>query len=691
MKGSVVLVLMFSFILIFSSFDNVSAIASNDEDEPGFFGSIGNWFSWLFFGEEDVDVIDEGDEDYEDYNDETDNSDDGSNYDDYDDYSGTNIDVQIIFNGPSVVGVNEPAVFTGSVTGAETCTLLGAPIADCSSFNQTLSFSMPGTYSIIFIAGGEVRTIVLVVEGVAGDSVGEDGGNISVESNESITIIFNGPAVVGIDEVATFTGSVTGVDSCLLNGEPVIDCSSFTKDFTYGFAGVQYITLFAGGNMEIRILTIEGDEEIPAPEDDPTDPIIPVGATDTVTDINEVPSDTTTLDATGWPAYLNVPEYCSPPATGEEYKHYWPLYSSGRGSPSVGPIRFGQVGPEQARMIKENNGNWYMTHMAGNEVYAVPVYTGNSDDWNLKVIGSYGQMMMETAFSKCPGDFDREDGNSDEGCSVSTSSGYIPWGASVGPRSRNYKAQCNDLEPATRYFLNVRWYADGRTYSCGGDAGSEKVCSAQSSYETSYKGFGSYTDNPKIGYPPYTGPYLSSPPFPANYDAGEVGNHPHRTTYSDGRCGTGTPPGSTITYTCTDGVGGEFITEYEKTCESSDWEWTKGGDVPATPNMVCTRDFQSAPKSNLGGCLGGGTIYPLGQERHTVRIEWTRWADTYKVLHWKFRCTDYEWDNLGLTADEFETGDTDFSGLSYAQYLPDEMPDREQVLCPCQSSKTTYV
>lgn len=690
-KLFVALIFFMLFVLIFS-FGDVSAVSEIEEidDEPGFFGKFWSFFKGLFGGGKDIDV---SPDEVEDFSVSVDNFPD-------DDYSSSEFDnnIQIILQGPTKIGINDLVIYVGGVMGTDSCTLNEVVLDDCSSFVQSFNFGTAGTYNITLVAGEETKTIVLVVEE---DFVYEVENVTEEEGVDSINIILVGPQEVYVDEPAVYMGMVVGADNCTLNGVVLEDCSSFTESLVFGVAGTYTVTLVAGGKAEIRILVVRNYVEGGSVEEESA-PMV---------DINEVPNDDGSVDSNGWPAYLNVPEYCPGPEEGEHYKFYWPLYS-GNSIPSVGPVRFGAPGHVSYTMLRDMPGSvWSNTVMGMNEVYSMPIYSGNTDSWGVVVLGSINQDMMQGAISECPGDFDRADGNPDKGCSYPSISSMAMWSASTSPVEEvnradgKYDNRCT-LEPGKRYFINAKWTEGADTYPfCR-----SPVCWAQTTYASSFytpsSGSDNYRDKPT--YPPYIGPCLDNPPYPPNYHRSECVN-PTRNydQYGDGRCvetnsDLGKAEGSTRTWTCRDGADGEVLVEYVFTCLDGKYRVTSGEDVPATPNMVCIREEQPKPYTDAPGCrvvsyrqpeppfTGSDVFRPVGSKyyvgsvnhrdnNYDVSLYGVEYEEYYTVGYSGYSCrntgTTYGWVvdgvgdyikfDVGVTLGEIYAQD-----ISFKQYLP---------------------
>jgi hypothetical protein len=659
MKRRVVVVLLFAFVLMFSIIGNVSAAST--EDEPGFFGKIGGWFKWLFMGDPDVDVInDDDDDDY--YDDDSNNystDDDNNNFVEF-------VDIQVTLNGPVAVGVNEPATFTGSVTGTSVCTLHGTARSDCSSFTESFSFSLPGTYSITLAAGDKTETIDLVVEAEAGNPSVNITANNSIEPNASVQITLIGPASAEIGETITYTGSVTGTDACSFFGTDRTDCALFSAPLMFGAAGTQYVTLSAGGNMETIVLTVE-------PDTTPITPITPITPVtdghDTTTNINAKPIDDGNKE-NGWPTYLNVPDFCPAPTQGEVYTYFMPRYNwQTAGVPTVGPVQLGAPGAVQGYMLRgEYSGANYAFVMGKQETYALPFYSGNFGEWALRGHSgiSTGSGMLELALSECPGDF-----NNVADIPGDCARGPIGWsdhyGFTTDENSVRRDYDCS-VEPGKRYFLNARM-EDKLRGSCQ-DKAENAVCDTVGKIRVSNRNAYGKSGFLAMSYPPYIGPCLSSPPFPPNYDI-KACQRGTKSDFPEGRCHSqvnwdeGVPQGSTREITCTDGVGGAFLAEFEFTCQNN--EWTVTSDAIATPNMAC--NSVTRLPSDPAGCIISRNS--PSYETFDVKAEGTvaHYASVYRysklvepVRYIEATCTNNKW----ILDAPIMLG---FDNVEYAQYL----------------------
>lgn len=613
------MVLLFTFVLMFS-FGNVSAVASDDGDS-GFFAKFWNFFKGLF-GEGEKPRTSSTDRGGDGETIGNDFLDQGLDGDDVGGFLEGGDDVQIIFGGPTEVGIGEPVTYSGSVTGTDTCTLFGTSLSDCSSFAEDFTFSVAGTYPITLAAGGKTETIMLVVEGSL-EVEGEE--NASVEANESVEVILNGENKTGVDEPVTYVGSVTGTDICTLRGVPLDDCSFFTHSFTFSIEGVYPITLAAGGKTETIMLLVEGGASVISGGGSGTS--APSSAVDTTTNMNAKPVDDGSKDAKGWPAYLNVPEYCDGPEPGEVYTYSAPRYGwLTSGVPTVGPVEpSATTGPIQVRMFRDGAaGQNYKFIMGRQEVYALPFYSVNFNNWGMPVQSgiSTGDGRLVVGLSECPGDFDRQDG-APQACSASAITIGSLWSATTNTtlRQQFYDYRTCLIEPGKRYFLNLRM-SDTVGYGCIAKP-ETGVCSTVGSIKNSFM------FDRELSYPPYTGPCLTEGPYPVNYKRSQCYNPNYVGAYSDGRCAMGgeirgRPEGSTRDWTCTDGVGGEVLAEYTFSCQGGRYIATDGKDIPATPNMVCTQTSTFGSTSTLDGCLLSYrelavhdiSVVPLGGKKH---------------------------------------------------------------------------
>lgn len=322
-------------------------------------------------------------------------------------------------------------------------------------------------------------------------------------------------------------------------------------------------------------------------------------------DVNAIPTDTS-LDANGWPKYLKVPSDCPKPEQGRTYRHFLD-YSYRENLASGGGSDFGlPVGSSNSDFKKRiaswirppltSQGTTYL-HTTDDVIYAVPVIAPvpQSGFGKNSPTVSYGneqtgigmQSVISFGFSRCPGVIEDELQGVGSAIAVINDEGET-FGAN---------GSIKPFKPHEVFFFNIRHqrrdgFNDGnifnpKEFSCdkrwmdsiaqdggtGTKRGDHFLCTSL---------FGSGPNG--IENQPYTGPCLSNPPFPINYDT--------RTCTGNGGGSTRTP--INLRYQCFDTLGKHPDLQIEFINDGRSTTLVKGYGKKIYPTYVCVMGYPSA-------------------------------------------------------------------------------------------------
>ena len=322
-------------------------------------------------------------------------------------------------------------------------------------------------------------------------------------------------------------------------------------------------------------------------------------------DINAIPTDTS-LDANGWPRYLRVPSDCPKPEQGRTYRHFLD-YSYRENLASGGGSDFGlPVGITNSDFKKRiaswirpplaSQGTTYL-HTTDDVIYAVPVIAPvpQSGFGKNSPTVSYGneqtgigmQSVISFGFSRCPGVIEDE---------LQGIGGAI---AVINDEGATFGANgsIKPFKPHEIFFFNIRHqrrdgFNDGnifnsKEFSCdkrwldsiaqdggtGTKRGDHFLCTSL---------FGSGANG--IENQPYTGPCLSNPPFPINYDT--------RTCTGNG--GGSTRTSINLRYQCFDVLGKHPDLQIEFINGGQSTTLVKGYGKKIYPTYACIMGYPSA-------------------------------------------------------------------------------------------------
>ncbi len=238
--------------------------------------------------------------------------------------------------------------------------------------------------------------------------------------------------------------------------------------------------------------------------------------------LNAIPSDTS-LDANGWPKYLNVPATCAKPIAGKQY-----IFEPRHGGHAVDPLSNKNVGPYLVSGFGGSSGD-YSISLTSDEVmiqrYYAPylasiaetpktksaiarlgdIATGYATQYWAPHAASGNQMQIRV--SKCPG-----------GENPIVSAGPDGYGTLVTAITvdgeRTSTANGGNLNQGGYYFVNFSGTCErdlsDPTYTTGVYARNGKPLCA-----SVMQSYGSYDGG---NLPPYTGPALTNGPYPVNYN-----------------------------------------------------------------------------------------------------------------------------------------------------------------------------
>ena len=323
-------------------------------------------------------------------------------------------------------------------------------------------------------------------------------------------------------------------------------------------------------------------------------------------DVNAIPTDTS-LDANGWPKYLKVPSDCPKPEERRTYRHFLDFSykenlvggggGSGFGLPSaiVNADLYKTIASWIRPPISMNGTTWL--HTTDDVIYAVPAFSAVPQEaWGknsphvsygteMTAIGGM-QGVISHGFSRCPGVIETE--LQGIGGSVAVINDE---GETFGPNG-----YIKPFKPHEIFFFNIRHQRNDAMPIDKGSIYNPKEFSCDKRYEDGQGPkrnnhficttlFGSGSSAEGIQYqPPYTGPCLSQPPFPINYD----------TRTCTGRTGSTRTP-SNIRYQCFDTLGKHPDLQIEFINDGRSTTLVKGTGKTIYPSYACV---SSTPTSN---------------------------------------------------------------------------------------------
>lgn len=289
-------------------------------------------------------------------------------------------------------------------------------------------------------------------------------------------------------------------------------------------------------------------------------------------DLNKVPTDTS-LDAKGWPKYLNVPSDCPAPDATKSYVYEGHVQLA-TGGTDFGPGASGPYTDIIRNPLRGYGGKRFMS-LPENGIMAAPFVTTvghgsvNQSDNGIRISLSdtypFGTIVFpDVSISRCPGDFG------------ATAAVKAP---SAGPAgtglSTTVGTGAGQLAPGKQYFLNFGF--------------TKNQCALQHQYlaklgedPTAACGWMLVSDYGMSEVPPYTGPSLSHAPYPINYTGTANGSasacrNPYSSTVT-----------STTRWKCTDVTGQGSEQRFEQSCINGQSVWTVGANSPAYRNYSCT-------------------------------------------------------------------------------------------------------
>lgn len=425
-------------------------------------------------------------------------------------------------------------------------------------------------------------------------------------------------------------------------------------------------------NSDVRIEDILAETNTPAVAIAVVDTPPPAPAAAPVVtsyDLTAVPaSSTLAADASGWPAYLNVPTGCPAPNANRKYFHEAGTYEyRGGNRPAILP-HYGEHGANYIAPLlngPSHAGSWL--RLTDAETYAVPFVTGfdgfinfsgqtNGQDQTSVAFDGLG---WDIAISHCPDDFT---GVTPAGkISVSLSSnhqvnhrchafGYMARVRGMvmpaeHPGRDSRIANCV-LEPNTRYFVNIRVRPDlvtnndfTRTQIEEMNANPSKARSSRVVLGKRRPVYGFLLDGAAHGHPYalYNGPCLSSPPYPLGYfsaDCGEVkelGNNPTLSTES-----------STDVFSCHDPYNTKPSSQYTRRYDAQNKRliWTTGYRTPFYNQYKCemAKDGYVAAAGRVCAAHRKGElreqVYSAPSNQQYKRIDQCQFSPENKRYEW---------------------------------------------------------
>lgn len=407
-----------------------------------------------------------------------------------------------------------------------------------------------------------------------------------------------GSAVSGKDFVAPGVQTVTFYPGGLT--EKSITLTTLTDRTAETPETVTFELLSADNAPLQKTTTVTISDRTSSTTTTPPTPTPGTGTASTVSlDLNKVPTDTT-LDAKGWPKYLNVPADCPAADTSKHYVYESHFQFSGGSSFGADPSA---TYTDWIKHYLRTNGAHRWTSLAQNEVIAVPfvsaIGTRTSETYpdshiQIQLSDQYGPgapvAIPDMSISRCPGDF-------------TATAAATAYARGIGnfisadvayPNQRSTplypQASIGTLDPGKQYFINVAFTKNqcaaefarlngmgipnlpmhGSSPLCGWLTGSLETGIAQ--------------------VPPYTGPQMSHGPYPINYVGPTNGGN-------QGSLACANTQSSAVQknrYRCFDVTGQAPEQRFESSCMGGQIVWTLGANKPALRNYACVTLPQDA-------------------------------------------------------------------------------------------------
>lgn len=368
-----------------------------------------------------------------------------------------------------------------------------------------------------------------------------------------------------------------------------------------------------------------GNSSIPAIDDTNTWSEPNINLDNSVINVNAIPTNTT-LDANGWPKYLNVPSECPPPEPGKKYYHYFGRTSQWAINRPEGDKFFNPIDSTQASTSWPSGRHdgyfmevgsyfetwWHSTYppITEEEYIAAPFMTSNASyDLRIDTVTppppNVDPVFQQYAISYCPWDF-----------TWITPAWKKPlpptvphpnwWTRPVNKCLSSWNAFQNffvkidgekkllgcNLEANTKYFFNVRnkdFTEECSDWSVWSDI---CLCSKRERYKRNWKPV-CWLLMASRGYittsKPYAWPCLSKPPYPINYNSRTCGQIKLDSPCSDE---PSSPLVGSSEWICTDTEWKLPTQVFKYECVNSKLKWTQGYNKPMYNTYLCEKTYK---------------------------------------------------------------------------------------------------
>lgn len=334
----------------------------------------------------------------------------------------------------------------------------------------------------------------------------------------------------------------------------------------------------------------------PTPTPSPTGTTTPPTSSSDVLsyDVNAIPTDTAP-DANGWPQYLKVPADCPKPEQGRKYRHFLD-YSAQGSSQRMMNIGVADIKKTIASWIRppQKAGGTMWLHTTDEIIYAVPVlvpvpqqdFGDNASNIGFgdSQTGIGTQSQISYGLNRCPGIIDEEIGG---GGAVAIINDEL---------DKDRDGYVNVFKPHKIFYLNIRHHREDRAegdymknpfnpkeFSCNWyvltDRENPDWYKRNNNYVCTSLLAGRGSGTSLALAQPYTGPCLSNPPFPINYDTATcIGSSPD----------VFKPFNGSLRYRCIDTLGKHPELQIEFTGDGIRSTLVKGHGQKMYPSYVCT-------------------------------------------------------------------------------------------------------
>ena len=303
-------------------------------------------------------------------------------------------------------------------------------------------------------------------------------------------------------------------------------------------------------------------------------------------DINAIPTDTS-LDANGWPKYLKVPSDCPKPEERRTYRHFLD-FSEREGV--INGDDFKKTIASQIRPPQKAISTMWL-HTTDEVIYAVPIITSvpqksfRNDSPHISVgneqTGFGVQSIISFGFSRCPGVIETE---------LEGIGGAI---GIINDEGATFSHNIKPFKPHEIFYLNIRHQRnDGHGYmknpfnlkefSCDWYTLEDRKMPDWSKRNNHYVCTTLFAGNGGTANglaQPYTGPCLSQPPYPINYDTA--------TCIGTSSGGAIKPSYSSLRYRCFDTLGKYPELQVEFTGSGNSTTLVKGQGQKMYPSYSC--------------------------------------------------------------------------------------------------------